>query len=38
MEINLVSDRVPFKERERTNEAIEIPQDFFVDARLLEKK
>jgi hypothetical protein len=38
MEINLVSDRVPFKERQRKNEALEIPQDFFVDARLVEKR
>jgi hypothetical protein len=38
MEINLVSDRVPFKERQRKNEAVEIPQDFFVDAQLIEKR
>jgi hypothetical protein len=34
MEFNLVSDRIPFKERTARNEAIEIPTDFFVDARL----
>jgi hypothetical protein len=37
MEINLVSDRVPFQERLRNNEAVEIPQGFFVDQRLVKK-
>jgi hypothetical protein len=37
MEINLVSDRVPLQERARKNEAVELPQDFFVDSRLVEK-
>jgi hypothetical protein len=35
MEMNLVCDTVPFRERERTGKAVEIPQDFFVDARLV---
>jgi hypothetical protein len=34
MEMNFVSDRVPFRERAAKGEAIEIPRDFFVDARL----
>jgi hypothetical protein len=34
METNLVSDQVPFKERQGKNEAVEVPQAFFVDARL----
>jgi hypothetical protein len=35
MEMNLVCDTVPFRERQRTGKAVEIPQDFFVDARLV---
>jgi hypothetical protein len=38
MEINLVSDRVPFKERLRKNESVEIPEDFFVVGRLIDKR
>ena len=38
MESNLVSDRVPLTERERQNGAVEIPQDFFVDSRLVGKR
>jgi hypothetical protein len=34
MEMNLVTDRVPFRERAAKGEAIEVPLDFFVDARL----
>lgn len=33
MEINLVSDALPYRERAGGN--IEVPQDFFVDARLV---
>lgn len=36
MEMNLVSDTLPFKERSRG--AIEIPQGFFVDARLADQQ
>jgi hypothetical protein len=35
MEMNLVSDRVPFSERTAGNQAVELPTDFFVDARLV---
>jgi hypothetical protein len=35
MEMNLVSDRVPFRERVQRGEAVLVPQDFFVDARLV---
>ena len=38
MEMNLVSDRLPLIERERQNGAVEIPQDFFVDSRLMGKR
>lgn len=38
VEMNLVSDRAPFKERQASNEAVEVPQDFFVDARLAGKR
>jgi hypothetical protein len=38
MEINLVSDRVPLPERERQNGAVELPQDFFVDSRLVGRR
>ena len=34
MEMNLVSDSVPFTEREKRGDAVEIPAGFFVDARL----
>ncbi|HYT89820.1 MAG TPA: hypothetical protein VEL76_14015 [Gemmataceae bacterium] len=34
MEMNLVTDRRPFKERASKGEAIEVPLDFYVDARL----
>ncbi|MCI0464654.1 MAG: hypothetical protein L0Z62_47625 [Gemmataceae bacterium] len=34
MEMNLISDRVPFQERQAQEQAIEIPTGFFVDARL----
>jgi hypothetical protein len=34
MEMNFVSDRVSFKEREAKGEAVEIPRAFFVDERL----
>ena len=34
MEMNLVSDSVPFVEREQSGAAVEIPAGFFVDARL----
>jgi hypothetical protein len=37
MEMNLVTDGLPFKEREATGQPVEIPQDFFVDARLVGK-
>jgi hypothetical protein len=35
MELNLVTDSLPFKEREKAGAPIEIPQAFFVDARLV---
>ena len=35
--MNLVSDRVPLRERASKNEAVELPQDFFVDSRLVGK-
>jgi hypothetical protein len=38
MEINLVSDRVALTERERHNGAVELPQDFFVDSRLVGRR
>jgi hypothetical protein len=38
MEMNLVTDSLPFKERERAGEPVEIPQAFFVDARLSGKE
>jgi hypothetical protein len=38
MEMNLVSDAVPFGEREAKGEAVVIPVEFFVDARLVQKK
>jgi hypothetical protein len=38
MESNLVSDRVPLRERERQNSAVEIPPAFFVDSRLVGKR
>ena len=34
MEMNLVSDSVPFVEREQSGAAVEIPTGFFVDGRL----
>jgi hypothetical protein len=37
MEMNLVSDTAPFKEQMARGEAIEVPQGFFVDARLAGK-
>jgi hypothetical protein len=38
MEINLATDRVPFRERLKQKAAIEIPRDFFADARLAQEK
>jgi hypothetical protein len=38
MEINLVSDCKPYRERRAAGEAVEIPAEFFVDARLVGKK
>jgi hypothetical protein len=34
MEMNLASDTVPFEERARAGQPVEVPRDFFVDARL----
>ena len=38
MEMNLVTDSVPFSQRLRDGAAVEIPSDFFVDTRLLGKR
>jgi hypothetical protein len=38
MEMNLVTDSLPFKEREQAGALVEIPQAFFVDARLTGKE
>src|SRR5260370_20874139 len=35
MEINLVYDTAPFAQRRKDGTAVELPSDFFVDARLL---
>jgi hypothetical protein len=37
MEMNLVTDSVPFRQREKASQEIEIPVDFFVDARLVRR-
>jgi hypothetical protein len=36
MEVNLVADAVPYKERQKRQEPVEIPLSFFVDSRLVD--
>jgi hypothetical protein len=38
LEVNLVTDGVPFPQRRRDGGAVEIPSDFFVDGRLLRNR
>ena len=38
MEMNLVTDTVPFRTRKAGKEAVELPLDFFVDVRLAGKR